>query len=275
MPSRVREMGDLLLATAKEAISRPSMFLPAAVLLLPTLALQLAVPHLLRSRLSPSIWTVVIGGFALVWLTQVATVGACGLVDARRHGRNAPLAALARVALTGGSLVLLGWIAGGLPGLWLQARYAFAPLDMTGDAGAWDRLRASALRTRPAIAPLLALAAVSLLVSLLGQSLAAGAAEASGTIVATSIIDGRTTFSLSYVPHLLTSLLAYAFVVISAGLFGIGASVASERFEDRRAIARPLRVVGAPVAIRALLWTGGVTMVLGAAAAVYKVQQHL
>ena len=97
-----------------------------------------------------------------------------------------------------------------------------------------------------------------------------------GAIVATGTTDDRTTFSLSYVPHALTSLLAFAIAVASAGLYSIGVSVARERLDVRGAIAVPRRSQPlAPAMLRVLLWTGGVTMVLGAVAAVFKVQQHL
>jgi hypothetical protein len=276
MGPHVREIAMLLKRALGEASRHPSLAIPAAVLLLPTLVLQLAVPGLLRTRLAPSIWTVVVGSLLIAWLTQVATMASHALVDARRRGHRVSAWRTARVAMAGGSVVWLGLLAGVLPGLWAQARYAFSPLDGESEAGPRARLRRSARQTRPMLVALSALTLTALTVSLLGQSLAAGLAEAAGTIVSTGGTGGRMTFRLAYVPHALTTLLAYGFVVASVALQSIGVSLCRDRLEGTSlSPMEPGVTAGWPMTARAIGWSGGLVMVAGLIAAVYKVRQHL
>ena len=257
--------GRVLLAASHE-LRLPHLWLPAAVLLLPTLALQLAFPGYLRTRLAPSVWTVVVGSLLITWVTQVAAAASWGWVDARRRQRPVRTGPLAGAAVRTGTMTMVGLLAGVLPGLWLQGRRAHVPLQRaTGDAGGLDASHTQG--------PLVALAAVTLLVSLLGQSLAAALAEALGTITPASVVDGRTQFTLHYAPHLLTSLLAYAWTTMALTLQAVGVSIAS-RHDQAVALTRPVHRA-ARVPMRAALIGMTVVLVVGAVAAVQKIQQHL
>jgi len=160
-------------------------------------------------------------------------------------------------------------VAGVWPGLWLQARLAHVPLQ---------RAARTPQPGMPSLGPLVGVAAVALVTSLLGQSLAAGLAEALSTIEPVAVIDGRVQFRLNYLPHLLTSLLAYAWTVFA--LTWQAASV-SVRYEETAAVSlarglRPPRSVSARPLL-ALSLVLGVLVMLGAGlvAAIDKVQQHL
>jgi hypothetical protein len=240
-------------------LSSPRLWLPAALLLLPTLVLQLSVPHLLRSRLAPSLWTVVVGGVAIVWLTQVATVAAWGLVDTMRRHAPALVGFCLIVGVRVGTAVTAGLAAGLVPGLWLQARLAFAPLDKEGPA--------------PPMAPLLSLAVAACALALLGQSLAAGLAEAAGTIVPIGDVDGRSQFALRTTPHVMTSLLAYALSVAAVTMQAVGVS----RCRDGLAATVAQAPVATPVWVRSrgAAWSAAAIVAAGACAAAYKLHQHL
>ena len=259
--------GRLLVAAAAE-LRHPRLWLPAALLLLPTLCLQLAFPHWLRTRLSPSMATVVVGSLLIVWVTQVAAAASWGWVDAARRQRKVRRVALARAALRVGTVTTAGLLAGVVPGLWLQARLARLPLqrdaaeaEPPAAAGAW---------------PLVALSIVALVVALLGQSLAAGLAEALGTIVPAAVVDGRVQFRLNYLPHLVTSVLAYGWTVFALTWQAIGVSLAHDTAAavSKAPISRHERVRRV-LPMRAAAIGLLVALVAGLVAAVHKVQQHV
>jgi hypothetical protein len=266
-----------LMVDAASELRQPRVWLPAACLLLPSLLLQLAFPNWLRTRLSPSTSTVIIGSVFMAWTTQVAAAASCGWVDALRRRRQVRWSALARTALQVGTATLLGLVAGVWPGLWLQARLAHLPLQR-------EVTRPPQPRT-PGLGLLLGVAAVALVTSLLGQTLPAGLAEALNTIVPAAVVDGRIQFRLNYLPHLLTSLLAYAFTVFALTWQAASVSVGFEQTSSVAEASNPHaarsrsglthRVVGRP--LLALSVAFGVLVMLGAglASAMYKVQQHL
>jgi hypothetical protein len=180
-----------LLASAVRGVREPHLWRPASVALLPILFLHVTFGDLLRSRLSPSIWTVISGSLLILWMTQTAAAASWGWVDARRHRRRVQWGALGRRAADVGTKTTLGLLAGVLPGLWWQARLAFDPLQD------------GAARRRPDAAErwaLLGLATATAVVSLLGQSLAAGLAEILGAITPAGIVDGRVQFTLNVAP---------------------------------------------------------------------------
>ena len=173
-------------------LTRPSSLLPALALLLPTLALQLAVPSYLRTRLAPAMWTVGVGSVVLIWLSQIATPAVCALVDARRRGTKLlPPAKLARLSLAIGTSVTVGLALAVLPGLWVQARYAFAPLlaSRGPDESTLSMLRRSAAETP--IASLMIAAVLALAGSALGQGAVAALAEWVGTVTSVQQTSGR------------------------------------------------------------------------------------
>jgi hypothetical protein len=274
MPVRVRDAARLVRDAVVETLLTPSMWRPALVLLAPTLALQLLFPEFLRSRLSPSIWTVVAGAVAMAWLTQVASAAAFALVHRRRGGATAPLRQMIRVALVMGTATFAGLLAGAVPGWWLQARWAFAPFSAGEDVRA--RLRVSASETAGQMTGLLSLGIVALGLSLLGQSMAAAAAEAAGTIVPAGAIDGRTTFALRYLPHALTSVLAWWLAAVSVTVHAVGVSRCHDRVVARQAASAARRRYSWPTPVRAVVWVSIATVVgIGLVAATMKVQQHL
>jgi hypothetical protein len=214
----------------REALTHPSYWLPALLLLVPTLVLQLAAPTYLRTRLAPSMWTVVVGAVLLVWLTQIALPAICALVHARRTAAGRTLdVPLARLSVIIGTRVTLGLAAIVVPGLWLQARYAFAPLQTSAghDRPVSSLLRATANDMHAPHGRLLMVASFVLIASTLGQSAFAALAEAMGTITAASQADGGTVFRLSVFPHVITTLGAYAW---NAGTLTFYALCVSELF---------------------------------------------
>ena len=80
----------LLVASLRDTLRSGALWLPALLLLLPTLALQLAAPHYLRTRLSPSPWFVVAGSLTIVLLTQMVMPAIFAMVHARRTGGQSP-----------------------------------------------------------------------------------------------------------------------------------------------------------------------------------------
>jgi hypothetical protein len=240
------------------------VWMPAAALLLPTLLLQLTFPELLRSRLAPAIWTVVVGGMLISWLTLVAAAASWGWVHALRHRRPVRRWLIVS-ALRVGTVATLGMLAGLLPGLWWQARLAYAPLQQdTGGERRPDRVETWAL---------VGLATVTLLVMGLGQSLAAGLAEALGAVVPAAAVDGRMQFTLRYTPHALTSVIAYAWTVLALTLQAVGVSLAhGEAVQVAARRSGPTTYL--PV-LRAAWVAVGLAMLVGAVAAVQKVGQHL
>ena len=246
------------------------------ILLLPTLLLQLAAPTYLRTRLSPSPVFVVIGSLALVLLTQLVLPAIFALVHARRNGRQAPATpALVRASLRAGLRAFLGLVAFVLPGLWLQARYSFAGIYAAVD----DPLRASTIATRRAIWPLTVLVMTALVASLIGQSLVAVINENLGVIERVSV-DGRLVFQLHYLPHAVTSVVAY---LCSAGTVTFQAIAVSETFHEvenpaeERHGQRQVTALMAPRnrgRDRLIQVIGAIVLACGVAALVYKAQQH-
>jgi hypothetical protein len=242
-------------------------------------AVQMAAPAYLRTRLAPSPWTVAVGAVMLVWLAQVVAPAVCALVHARRAGmRRALELRLVRLSLVIGTRVTLGLAAAVLPGLYLQARYAFAPLlASAADNGSEPRpLSSSTSETRAAQGRLLLVACAALIVSTLGQSAVAAIAEAMSTITPAAHVNGRTVFQLNLLPHTLTTFAAY---LCSAAALTFQAICVSALFDDERGIARtatPSRiwrdtspwVKGGPI-------TAAAAAVSGLAAAIYKFQQHI
>jgi hypothetical protein len=259
-------------------LTRPSSLLPALALLLPTLALQLAVPFYLRTRLASAMWTVGVGSVVLIWLSQIATPAVCALVDARRRGTKLlPPANLARLSLAIGTSVTVGLALAVLPGLWVQARYAFAPLlaSRGPDESTLSMLRRSAAETP--IASLMIVAVLALAGSALGQGAVAALAEWVGTVTSLQQTSGRTIFELHYVPHALTSFMAYAcsaavltvyaaaVSVLCDSVRGSPVSTLSERAQESARI----RIGSIPAAVAAA------AILLALAAVIYKVRQHL
>ena len=260
---------------AGSTLTQPSLWRPALILLLPTLVLQLAAPTYLRTRLSPSPVFVVIGSLALVLLTQLVLPAVFALVHARRNGRQAPpTPALARASLRAGLRAFLGLVAFVLPGVWLQARYSFAGIYAAAD----DPLRASTIATRRAIWPLTVLVVTALVASLIGQSLVAVLNESLGVIEQASV-DGRMVFQLHYLPHAVTSVVAYLW---SAATVTFQAIAVSETFDEveipaerrhghRQVTGLASRNRGRDRLIQVV---GAIVLACGVAALVYKAQQH-
>jgi hypothetical protein len=264
----------------REAFTRPLYWLPALVLLAPTLVLQLAAPTYLRTRLSPSASTVVVGAVLLVWLMQVALPASCALVHARRAGMHRALSPpVITLSLVIGTRVTLGLAALLLPGLWLQVRYAFAPLhaSVRRDGTISASLAASMSETRQAQGRLALVACSMLLLSILGQSTIAAIAEAMNTITAVGKVDAQTIFELHFLPHALTSVGAY---VWNAGTVTFYALCVSALFDEAHGIVRA--EPPANDARRVSRWVGAGRIITASAvavgalaAAIYKVQQHL
>ncbi len=261
---------------AGSTLTQPSLWRPAVILLLPTLLLQLAAPTYLRTRLSPSPVFVVIGSLALVLLTQLVLPAVFALVHARRNGRQAPATpALARASLRAGLRAFLGLVAFVLPGLWLQARYSFAGIYAAAD----DPLRASTIATRRAIWPLTMLVMTALFASLIGQSLVAVLNENLGVIERASV-DGRMVFQLHYLPHAVTSVVAYLWSAATVTFQGIAVSEIFSEVEVpaelRGARRQPPEVLESSNRrrLRLVQAAGAIVLVSGLAALVYKAQQH-
>jgi len=263
-------------AAARSTLTQPSLWRPAVILLLPTLFLQLAAPSYLRTRLSPSPVFVVIGSLTIVLLTHVVLPAIFALVHARRNAVPAPsLLLLMRVSLRAGLLSFFGLLAFVLPGLWLQARYSFAGIHAAAD----DPLRSSSDGTRAVIWPLMLLVVTTLFVSLIGQSLVAVLNESLGVIEGTNV-DGRMVFQLHYLPHAVTSVVAY---VWSAATVTFQAIAVSEIFNEaqvpaERRDSRP-ELAAAPAfgnrgRLRLVQAAGAIAFISGLLALAYKAQQH-
>ena len=265
----------LLSRSALTALRTPSLWIPALILMAPTLAIQLAAPWYLRTRLAPAMWTVALGSVLLIWLAQVAWPVVCVFVQARRARRPARVTwPVFAVALSVGTRTTLGLAAGVLPGLWLQARYAFAALLTARDgSSSSDALRDGIVESSGVRWPLLWLAAAVLVVSALGQSAVAMLAEVLGTIRPGGVADGRTVFVLAYTPHALTSVLAYLTSAFAVTMHAVGVSImfAEVRGLDVEVSSESSpRVFGVGVRIAASL-----VAMAALAAAAYKVHQHV
>ena len=271
-----------LTALAKNALvdtlTHPTYWVPALVLLSPTLLLQLAAPTYLRTRLAPAMWTVIVGSALLVWLAQGAWSATCALVHAARSQTPRVLDhRLLRLSFRIGTRTTLALAAGVLPGLWLQARYAFALLPRSGetDRPAPRVTDASFRETRAHQWRLLLVASLAFSVSVFGQSAAAVLAEAMGAVSAAQE-NGQTIFRLRYASHALTSVLAY---ICAAGALTFHAVGVSMLFDEARGTARlaiPVPVTSrARVTARISMLTATAIAVAAIAAFVYKVHQHL
>lgn len=263
----------------RDAFTHPSYWFPALLLLAPTFLLQLVAPTSLRTRLAPAPWTVAAGAVLLVWLAQVALPAVCALVHARRAGMRRTLGLpLVRMSLVIGTRVTLGLAAALLPGLWLQAHYAFAPLLVSAarSESVSKELCTSTYETRGAQGRLLLVACVALIVSALGQSAVAALAEAIGTITAAGHVNGPMVYQLNFVPHTLTTVAAY---LCSAAALTFHALCVSVLFDDARGIAPPAPAPrggrDASIWVRATQITAGAAALGALVAAAYKFQQHL
>jgi len=252
---------------------------PALLLLSPTLLLQLAAPTYLRTRLAPAMWTVIVGSALLVWLAQGAWSATCALVHAARSQTPRVLDhRLLRLSFVIGTRTTLALAAGVLPGLWLQARYAFTLLPGSGetDGPALRVTDASFRETRAQQGRLLLVAGLAFCVSVFGQSAAAVLAEAMGAVSAAGQENGQTIFRLRYASHALTSVLAY---ICAAGALTFHAVGVSMLFDEARGTARlamPMPVSPrASVTARIGMLTATAIAVAAIAAFVYKVHQHI
>jgi hypothetical protein len=266
----------LLTRSALKALRTPSLWIPALILLAPTLAIQLAAPWYLRTRLAPALWTVALGSLLLIWLAQVAWPVVCVLVQARRERRPAHVTwPVFAVALSVGTWTTLGLTAGVLPGLWLQARHAFAALVAAreGSSSSFDALRDGMVESSRVRWPLFWLAAAALVVSVLGQSGVAVLAEALGTIRPGNVADGRTLFVLAYTPHALTSVLAYLTSAFAVTMHAVGVSI---MFAEVHGLHVEVSSEPTPRVLGVVLRIAASLVLMGAlAAAAYKVHQHL
>ncbi len=271
------------MALAKNALvdtlTHATYWVPALVLLSPTLLLQLAAPTYLRTRLAPAMWTVIVGGVLLVWLAQCAWSATCALVHAARSQTPRVLDhRLLRLSFVIGTRTTLGLVAGVLPGLWLQARYAFALLPRSGETDSpVSRVTDASFReTRAQQGCLLLVAGLAFCVSVFGQSAAAVLAEAMGAVSAAGQENGQTIFRLRYGSHALTSAVAY---ICAAGALTFHAVGVSMLFDEARGTARlalPMPVSSrASVTARIGILTAIAIAVAAIAAFVYKVHQHI
>jgi hypothetical protein len=269
----------LIALAARDVIAHPSWTVPALVLLLPTLILQLTAATYLRTRLAPAMWTVAIGSVVLIWWTQVATPIISALVHRQRTGApSAPVLRLARVSLAIGTSVALGLALAVLPGLWLQARYAFAPLLRGGESDdtTLGAMRASAGRARSVMPTLTLLVVSALAASALAQGAVAVIAEAMGTITPVAEVGGRTIFELHYLPHAITSMMAY---LGSVAILTIYAAAVSAVWDGVRGVreraAVPSAVRAAGFRLRVVQAMALALFLAVVAAFAYKVQQHI
>jgi hypothetical protein len=262
-----------------DTLTHATYWVPALVLLSPTLLLQLAAPTYLRTRLAPSMWTVIVGSALLVWLAQGAWPATCALVHATRSQTPRVLdRRLLRLSFVIGTRTTLALAAGVLPGLWLQARYAFALLPGSGetDGPALRVTDASFRETRAQQGRLLLVAGLAFCMSVFGQSAAAVLAEAMGAVSAAGQENGQTIFRLRYASHALTSILAY---ICAAGALTFHAVGVSRLFDEARGtvrLAMPTPVSPrASVTARIGMLTATAIAVAAIAAFVYKVHQHI
>jgi hypothetical protein len=266
----------LLVFALRTTLSSISLWIPALILLLPTLVLQLAVPNYLRTRLSPSPGWVIAGSLALLFLTQIVMPSIFAIVHARRTGQSAPsLLPSLRASIRAGTRSFLGLVLGVIPGIWLQARYAFAaiPTGCPGDGLAW-----SAERTRGRLGRLMFCGLVAMVASGVAQSLVAVLNDVLGVVTATGSANGRTTFALRYGPHVVTTLLAYVCSAGAATLHAVAVSAIHDE-ADLESRATPPDFKGhrpaAPATMRRFAIGTSVALFVGLAAVIYKIHQHL
>ena len=273
-------VSGLLLASFRVTLCSGALWIPALSLLLPTLALQLAAPHYLRTRLSPSPGFVVAGSLTIVLLTQMVMPAIFAMVHARRTGVQSPaLAPMFPLSVRAGIRAFVGLLLGVVPGLWLQARYAFAaiPIEAVGAEG----LATSATLTRGRMGQLMLCGTVALIASALGQSIVAVLNDALAVVSPAGSIDGRTVFSLHYGYHAITTVIAYGCAAGAATLHAVGVSMVRQTVDEGDAVPRRSRTMRRaewqwPSAeARVVIVASIVLLVAGLAAAAYKIQQHL
>jgi len=264
-----------------DTLTHATYWVPALVLLSPALLLQLAAPTYLRTRLAPAMWTVIVGSALLVWLAQGAWSATCALVHAARSQTPRVLDyRLLRLSFVIGTRTTLALAAGVLPGLWLQARYAFALLPGSGetDSPASRVTDASFRETRDQHGRLLLVAGLAFCVSVFGQSAAAVLAEAMGAVSAAQE-NGQTIFRLRYASHALTSVLAYICAAGALTFHAVGVSMLFDEARGTVRVAMPMPVSArASVTASAGMLTAtanAVAAIAAIAAFVYKVHQHI
>jgi hypothetical protein len=262
-----------------DTLTHATYWVPALVLLSPTLLLQLAAPTYLRTRLAPAMWTVIVGSALLIWLAQGAWSATCALVHAARSQTPRVLDhRLLRLSFVIGTRTTLALAAGVVPGLWLQARYAFALLPRSGetDSPASRVTDASIRETRAQQGRLLLVAGLAFCVSLFGQSAAAVLAEAMGAVSAAGQENGQTIFRLSYAAHALTSVLAYICAAGALTFHAVGVSMLFDEALGTVRLAMPMPVSArATVTASIGMLTATAIAVAAIAAFVYKVHQHI
>ena len=261
-----------------DTLTHATYWVPALVLLSPALLLQLAAPTYLRTRLAPAIWTVIVGSALLVWLAQGAWSATCALVHAARSQTPRVLDhRLLRLSFVIGTRTTLALAAGVLPGLWLQARYAFALLPRSGetDSPASRVMDASFRETRAQQGRLLLVAGLAFCVSVFGQSAAAVLAEAMGAVSAAGQENGQTIFRLRYASHALTTVLAYICAAGALTFHAVGVSMLFDEGRSTTRLAMTMPVSSrASVTARIGMLTATAIAVAAIAAFVYKVHQQ-
>jgi hypothetical protein len=267
----------LLLASTRDTLRSITLWTPALLLLLPTLALQLAAPRYLRTRLSPSPWFVVAGSFTIVLLTQMVMPAIFAMVHARRTGEQRPaLAPTLPLSVRAGTRVFIGLLLGVIPGLWLQARYAFVAMPIESEG-----LATSATLTRGRMGKLMLCGTVALIASALGQSVVAVLNEALAVVSPAGSIDGRTVFSLQYGSHAVTTMIAYGCAAGAATLHAVGVSIVRQTVDQANELPRVNRTMKRAdwpwpaAATRVVIAASIALLIAGLAAAAYKVQQHI
>jgi hypothetical protein len=270
----------LLLVSLRTTLCSGALWSPALLLLLPTLALQLAAPHYLRTRLSPSPWVVIAGSLTIVLLTQIVMPAIFAMVHARRTGVQSPaLAPTLSLSLRAGIRAFVGLLLGLIPGLWLQARYAFVaiPIDAVGAEGP----ATSARLTRGRMGKLMLCGTVALIASALGQSVVAVLNDALAVVRPTGSFDGRAVFSLHYGYHALTTMIAYGCAAGAATLHAVGVSIVRQTVDEGAAVPGENRTMRRAdwqwpaAATRVAIVASIALLVAGLAAAAYKIQQHI
>ena len=267
----------LLVESLRNTLRSGALWIPALLLLLPTLALQLAAPHYLRTRLSPSPWFVVAGSFTVVLLTQMAMPAIFAMVHARRTGgQRPPLAPTLSLSVRAGTRVFIGLLLGVIPGLWLQARYAFVAMPIESEG-----LATSATLTRGRMGKLMLCGTVALIASALGQSVIAVLNEALAVVSPAGTIDGRTVFSLHYGYHAITTMISYGCAAGAATLHAVGVSLVRQTVDQADELPRVHRTKKRadwqwPAAANRLVIVASIALLIaGLAAAAYKIQQHI
>ena len=268
----------LLLASLRATLTLGALWIPALFLLLPTLALQLAAPHYLRTRLSPSPWFVVAGSLTIVFLTD-SNAGDI------RHGPRAANWSAEACSRSGAPIVgasrirvFVGLLLGVIPGLWLQVctrsrRFPSTP-GRSGACGkrnvdAWPDGEPDAERNRRA--------------HRFGSGTKCGRRtnHALAVVSPAGSIDGRAAFSLHYGYHAITTMIAYGCAAGAATLHAVGVSIVRQTVDEGGAVPRESDSEACRLAVSVARDPGChrcvdcSNLVAGLAAAAYKIQQHI